>query len=288
MYYITVLLLALALLPLGIGVFISMRIFNIPDITTDGSYTLGAAVTAVLLMNGESPYLVLPCSIGAGMLAGMTTGFIHAKLKVDALLSGILVMTALYSVNISVMGRSNIPLIKTNTLFNLSGLLGDEKLSLLGVLMIIVFLIWSFMSWLMKTDFGLAMRATGNNITMARAVGVNTSRMKITGLAIANGCVALSGSLVAQLQGFADISMGIGIIIAGLGAVMIGEALLKSLKIYSITFRLLGVIIGSIIFRFVLAFVLQTGIDPNLLKLFTAIIVLIVVAIPALSKKANN
>ena len=283
-FYFAALLLALALVTLGLGIFISMRIFSIPDITTDGSYTLGAAVTAALIANNVSLFIVLPCVLIAGALAGATTGFIHTRLKVNALLSGILVMTALYSVNLSIMGRSNIPLIGVKTIFNSVSLsLSDANTQFL-MLSLFVILFSTLLIWLLKTDFGIAMRATGNGENMVRAQGVNSEKMKIIGLGISNSLVALSGFLVAQLQGFADINMGIGIVILGLGAVMIGETVMQWLGKNSIALRIVGVIAGTIIFRFILALTLSLGVNPTLLKLVTAVFVLIVVALPGLKK----
>lgn len=284
-FYLSAIMLGLGFVSLGIGIFISMRIFNIPDITTDGSYTLGAVVTSVMLIKGYSLPLVLIGSVSAGVLAGFATGFVHTRLKVNALLAGILVMTALYSVNLMLMGRSNIPLIGNNTIFDSFPFISDKNNVQLFVLMLNTLLIWGFITWLLKTDFGLAMRATGNSESMIRAQGVNAERMKIVGLGISNGLVALSGSLIAQYQKFTDINMGIGIVILGLGSVMIGETLMNWLKLFKIQYRILGVIIGTIIFRLILAFTLSIGVDPNLLKLVTALFVLLVVALPNLKRK---
>ncbi|MBL0047665.1 MAG: ABC transporter permease [Bacteroidetes bacterium] len=284
-FYVAALLLGLCLVTLGYGIFISMRIFAIPDITTDGSYTLGAAITALFITNHISLALTLPAVLVAGALAGACTGFIHTRLKVNSLLSGILVMTALYSVNLMIMGRSNIPLMDVDTLFTLVAIPEQEQLSQLVILLIFVILFTVLLIWLLKTDFGIAMRATGNNETMVRAQGVNSERMKIIGLAISNALVALSGFLVAQLQGFADINMGIGIVILGLGAVMIGDTFMNWLGKNSIAWRIIGVIAGTILFRLILAGSLSLGLNPNLLKLITALFVLAVVALPGLKKQ---
>ncbi len=285
-FYESAILLGLAFSLLAMGTFISMRIFNIPDITTDGSFTLGAAVTAVLISGGASPWLSLLFSFFAGALAGFCMSIIHTKLKVNALLSGILVMTALYSVNLDVMGRSTIPLIQTPTIFDSFTVAGGRISTLLTLVLFCVFVL-TFLSWLLRTDFGLAMRATGNNPQMIRSLGVNPDTMKIAGIAISNGLIAISGFLITQVQGFADINMGIGIVILGLGSVMIGEIFLRFIKIHSITFQLLGVIAGSLLFRLILAFALTTGIDPVYLKLIVAILVLVVISIPNL-KRIND
>lgn len=278
-FYLTAVLLGLGFSSLAMGIFISMRIFNIPDITTDGSFTLGGAVTAVMLSSNQPVLIVLVCAFIAGAVAGAITAIIHTRLKVNALLSGILVMTALYSVNLAIMGRSNIPLIGTPSIFyQFNGI--TEIQSQLIILLVFSGIIFLVLSWVLRTDFGLAMRATGNNEIMIRSLGVNTGQMKIAGLAIANGLTAVSGFLISQIQGFSDIGMGIGIVILGLGSVMIGEIFMRLLKIHNITIHLLGVIAGTVIFRLILAFALSIGINALYLKLVVALFVLIVVSIP--------
>lgn len=267
---------------LAFGIYISMKIFNIPDITTDGSYTLGGVVTAVLLSKHISAYAVLPVVILAGALAGAATGFIHTKLRVNALLAGILVMTALYSINLTLMGRSNIPLINIKTIYDGLVLFADNNTNIFITLSIALLLLTGLLIYLLKTDFGIAMRATGNSETMIRALGVNTDRMKIIGLAIANALTATSGYLITQLQGFADINMGIGIVIVGLGSVIIGETFINWLNITSVGLSLLIVATGAIIFQLVLAFSLSLGIDATLLKLVTSVFVLLIVSLPRL------
>jgi putative tryptophan/tyrosine transport system permease protein len=282
-FYISALVLALALSFLGFGIFISVKIFNFPDITTDGSYTLGAAISAVLLMNNFSPPLALLFSFVAGSIAGCLTGAITTKLKIEPLLSGILMMTALYSINLLVMQKSNIPLRDNNTIFSFLFKESNEENQLL-VLCIAVVCMLFFLVTLLKTDFGLVLRASGNSKEMMEAMGVDTDKIKIIGLSFSNGLTALSGSLVAQYQGFCDINMGIGIVILGLGSVMISESILKFFEINSLWWRLLGVVAGTIIFRFILAFALSIGLDPVYLKLVTALMVLIVVGLPSLKK----
>lgn len=222
-FYLTAILLGLAYCGMGLGIYITLRIFNIPDITTDGSFTLGASVTAALLSQQYPIITALLMSMIAGSLAGIATGIIHTRLKINPLLSGILVMTALYSVNLSIMGRSNIPLINTANLLQLTNWFQREQYNWLLLMAIVALGLWCLISWLLKTDFGLSMRATGNSETMIRALGVNTDGMKVIGLMIANALTALSGFLVCQFQQFADINMGIGIVIFGLGAVMMGN-----------------------------------------------------------------
>jgi putative ABC transport system permease protein len=260
-----------------------MKIFNIPDITTDGSYTLGGVVTGAMLTHNQPGYIILPAVVIAGALAGALTGLIHTKLKINALLAGILVMTALYSINLTILGRSNMPLLSMPNLFTIINLIANVNQNSLLILLIFVVGITLIIGYLLKTDFGIAMRATGNSEPMIRALGVNTDRMKIIGLAIANALTALSGYLIAQQQGFADISMGIGIVIVGLGSVIIAETIINWLQITSVWLSLILVLAGAIIFQFVLAFTLNIGVDANLLKLVTAVFVLLIVGLPRLT-----
>ncbi|MGZ3874127.1 MAG: ABC transporter permease [Mucilaginibacter sp.] len=279
-FYLTALLQGLCFSALALGIFISMKIFNIPDITTDGSYTLGAAVTAVMISHHQPGYIILPAVILAGGLAGALTGIIHTKLKINALLAGILVMTALYSVNLTIMGTSNLPLNNLPTLFNLLHISANPNHNTFWIVSLFVILITGIIGYLLKTDFGIAMRATGNSESMIRSLGVNTDRMKITGLALANALTAVSGYLISQYQGFTDISMGIGIVIAGLGSVIIAETLINWFRITSVWLSLALVLAGAIIFQLVLAVTLNIGVDANLLKLVTAVFVLVIVSLP--------
>jgi putative ABC transport system permease protein len=284
-FYFSALILAFALSFLGFGIFISVKIFNFPDITTDGSYTLGASITAVLLMNNFSPLLAILFSFIAGAFAGSFTGLITTKLKIEPLLSGILMMTALYSINLLIMQKSNIPLSNNNNIF--AFIFNEEtNTNQLLFLIIAVFSVLILLVSLLKTDFGLVLRASGNSKEMMEAMGVDTDKIKTIGLSFSNGLTALSGSLVAQYQGFSDINMGIGIVILGLGSVMISESILKFFEINSLWWRLLGVVAGTIIFRFILAFALSIGLDPVYLKLITALMVLLVVGLPGLKKSS--
>ncbi len=279
-FYLTALIQALCFSALALGIYISMKIFNIPDITTDGSFTLGGVITAVLLVREVPAVFALPLVMMVGALTGALTGLIHTKLRINPLLAGILVMTALYSVNLSVMGRSNIPLLSFSTIFSSWMLVEDLNQNTFIILLIIVTILTLLIGYILKTDFGIAMRATGNSETMIRALGVNTDRMKIIGLALANCLTATSGYLITQFQGFADINMGIGIVIVGLGSVIIGETLIHWLKAKSVFVSLILVIVGAFVFQLVLAFTLSIGIDANLLKLVTAMFVLLIVSLP--------
>jgi len=287
-FYLTAICLGLSLTMLGWGIYLSLKIFNIPDITTDGSYTLGAAITAIQLSNGSNWQLALLFSFLGGALAGMLTGFIHTRLRVNALLSGIIVMTALYSINLMIMKRSNIPLLQVNHVFASLQLVSDPYTNQILIVLAGTLLIGFLLFYILKTDFGIAMRATGNSETMVSAMGVNTNRMKIIGLGIANSLTALSGSIVAQLQQFSDINMGIGIVIFGLGSVMIGETTMTLLKKNGILWRIFGVLFGCVVFRLIIAFTLASGADPNLLKLITALVVLVFVSLPQFNKKLSS
>lgn len=279
-FYLTALLQGLCFSGIALGIYISMKIFNIPDITTDGSYTLGAAVTAVMLINHLPGYIILPAAMISGGIAGAITGLIHTKLKVNPLLAGILVMTALYSINLEIMGRSDLPLINTPSIFTAVNLVNDPNQNTLIILVFFVLIVTLLIGYLLKTDFGIAMRATGNSETMVRALGINTDRMKVIGLAMANALTAVSGYLITQLQGFADINMGIGIVIGGLGSVIIAETFISWFNITSIWLSLVLVLAGAIIFQMVLAVTLNIGVDANLLKLVTAVFVLLIVSLP--------
>ncbi len=285
-FYISALSLALATTMMAWGVFLSVRIFNLPDITTDGSYTLSASVTAVCLIGGLPWYLSVLCGILCGALSGSITALIHTTLGVNALLAGILVMTALYSVNLSVMGRSNLPLSEQcDSVFSALQLSSDRYRNELMIVALFAIFSLALLYWFLKTDFGLALRATGQSEAMAASMGINTQLMKITGLAIANGFTALSAALVMQMQQFADINMGIGIVILGLGSVMMGESLQKLFGLHSLSMQLLLVLFGCLVFRLIMAITLASGIDPNWMKLFNALVVLLFVSLPVFHKK---
>ncbi len=283
MFYLTAITLGLALGALCLGIFISLRIFNFPDITADGSYTLGGVITAIGLVAGWGIVETLILATVAGMIAGTATGLIHTRMKLNSLLSGILVMTGLYSVNLAILGRSNVPVpFDSASVFNYLQPFAERTYNELLTLLIIFALLVVFLTWLLKTDFGLSMRASGNNPNMARGFGVNANFIKVIGLAIANGFIAISGFLVVQLQGFADINMGVGIVILGLGAVIIGESLMNILGWTKMWIRIGGVIIGSVVFRLIISLVLSAGVDPIWIKLLTAVVVLVIVGIPGL------
>ena len=265
---------------MAMGVFITFRIHDFPDITVDGSFVTGAAVTAVLIVSGVNPFIALALSFFAGAFAGGITAFIHTRFNINGLLAGILVMTGLYSINLHIMGRSNIPLLNQpgiiTSLKNINpGLPYEIWLCMVFCGVILIF--WFLITLFFRTDFGITMRAVGNNAAMASASGINVNMIKTIGIALANGLVGLSGSLVAQYQGFADIGMGIGSIVFGLAAVIIGESIIRTKSLYG---KILSVIIGSIVFRLMVASALYVGLNPIDLKLITAFLVLIVLIAP--------
>lgn len=280
---------------LALGVYISFRIFHFADITADGSFALGGAATTAMLISGWSPLLSTVGGFLAGMLAGASTGILHTMFKIHGLLSGILVTTALYSINLRVLGRSNVSLSDSPTLskswaelckaifgdqqrHNLFGwMVGSQDLAnLLFLTMLVVFLGIGLYLFL-KTNLGAAMRAAGDNAQMIRALGASDKVLLIFGLALANGLIALSGSLLAQCQEFADVQMGIGMVVWGLASVIIGESLVGTSRFGVL---IAGTVIGSILFRMMIAIALRCGLNPNDLKLITAVFVFLALVAP--------
>lgn len=275
---------------MAMGIFITFRIHNFPDITVDGSFVTGAAMTAVLIVSGVNPWIALFLSFLAAGAAGAITAFIHTRFAINGLLAGILVMTGLYSINLHIMGRSNIPLLSETGLMTWIKHINPGmpyEMWLCVVFGVVLTLLWLFTSLFFRTDFGIALRATGNNPAMAAASGINVNAMKMFGIALANGLVGISGSLVAQYQGFADIGMGVGSIVFGLAAVIIGETVLPLKSIWAKT---LGVIAGSVIFRLMVALALYIGLNPIDLKLITAVFVLAILIAPKIiqSRREKN
>lgn len=292
--------LGLILALLAFGVYVSFRIFNIPDITADGSLTLGASVTAALIVGGYGAVLATGMGVLAGMAAGTVTGLLATKCNINRLLSGILVMTALYSINLHVMGRSNLPLLDRTTLatraeqfgaylfaggseFSVAGwTVGVRDASMLISILLFVIVIGALLYAFFHTHLGTAMRATGDNPQMIRALGVSVDTLTIFGLALSNGFVALSGALLAQYQGFADVQMGIGIVVLGLASVIIGEALVGS---RAVGLLIAGTVMGSVLFRLLVAIALRWGLNPNDLKLITAVFVFAALVMPDLVRR---
>ena len=265
---------------LAVGVYLSYRFLNISDLTSEGSFTLGAAVCASNIVRGMDPLLSCILALIAGALAGLVTGVLHTKFKMPSLLAGILSMTGLYSINLRIMGKANIPLTQSVTLLTkLKGMFGLTRdrdgaiyLGLIVVIILIVLLVWFF-----NTEFGFSVVATGNNDKMIRANGVDSDKTIIAGLMLSNALIALSGSLVAQYNGYADVTMGIGAIVVGLASVIIGEVLFKD-NYFAVC--LIGVVVGSIIYRLIVTFVVNTNfISANDMKLFTAIVVAVAIII---------
>lgn len=263
------------------GVYITYRVLDVADLSVEGTITLGAAVCARLMDLGLNPYLSLLLCLAAGALAGLVTGLLHTKLRIPALLSGILTMIALYSVNLKIMGVANLPLLRIPTVFSMvGGLLGLSKalatILLSGVLALgLAFALY----WFFGTQIGSAIRATGNNPHMVRAQGVNTDTTLILGLMLSNALVVFSGGLIAQDQGFADVQMGIGAIVIGLASLIIGEVVLGQRHFMA---RLISLIIGAILYRLIIAMVLRMGMPADDLKLFTAITVALALSLPRL------
>jgi putative ABC transport system permease protein len=284
---------------LALGIYISYRVFEIADITVDGSITFGAAICAVLLINRVNPLLATLAGFCGGVVAGTVTGILQAKFKINPLLSGILVMTGLYSVNLHVMGKSNIPLLSADSFItwaedagqawfdkpevNVMGwLVSARDLITLTTALLIIVVSCLGLYWFFRTELGTAMRASGDNPQMVRALGVNVERYRIMGLALSNGLVALAGALLAQYQGFADAQMGIGMVVWGLASVIIGESLTGS---RSLGLAIYGAVAGSVLFRLLVAIALRWGLNPNDLKLVTALFVFAALVLPQLLQR---
>lgn len=270
----------------ALGIVISFRILAFPDLTVDGSFPLGAAVVARLIMEGVPPAFGILGAIAAGFLAGCCTGFLNTKLKINSLLAGILMMTVLYSVNLRIMGRSNIQLLTVNTFLTpLENLEINRFIPIIAFFFVVSFGIKFLSDMFFHTQIGFAMRATGDNEQMIRSLGVNTDHMTVLGLGISNAFVSLSGALVSQDQGFADVGMGIGMIVAGLASIIIGEAMVGKRTVRRMTF---AAIIGSIIYKLIISIGLRLGLAPTDLKLATGIMVILALGVPALRKEKEG
>ncbi len=287
---------------LAFGVFISFRIFEFPDITTEGSLTLGGAIAAVLIVAGVNPVLATLAAFAGGALAGTATAVLHTRFKINSLLSGILVMTALYSVNLHVMGKSNVPLLTERTLASMAEsagirLLGRPELHVLGwevstrdlaslvLSFAVAAVVGTALYLFFRTNVGTAMQAAGDNAQMIRALGVNVENMIVLGLALSNGLVAVAGALLTQYQGFADVQMGIGMVVWGLASVIIGEALVG---VRALGFLITGAVMGSVLFRLLVAVALRGGLNPNDLKLVTAAFVFAALVVPGFVRRARR
>ncbi len=267
----------------ALGVYISFRLLRFPDLTVDGSFPLGGAVAATLISSGSDPFLATIVATIAGAVAGLITGWLNIRLKIMDLLASILMMIALYSINLRIMGKPNVPLITEPTVFSV---LQPDSISdyvLRPLLLVVVVLAAKFLlDWFFSTQTGLAMRATGSNARMARAQGVHTGLMVLGGMALSNALVGLAGALFAQTQGGADISMGVGTIVIGLAAVIVGESLLPSRRLYLAT---IAVVVGAIVYRFFIALALNSdfiGLQAQDLNLVTALLVTVALVVPKL------
>jgi putative ABC transport system permease protein len=293
----------LILAPLALGVFISYRIYHTLDLTADGSFGVGAAVVAALLVREVPPLAATALGTLAGVIAGGITGFLHTRFLVGVLLAGVLTSTALYSVSLFIMGSGNLSLASTETLATVAERLGERlfglppSLTLLGTsvsggrlaeLVLMALLAGGLalaLALFLGTDLGLAMRATGNNPQMAKAVGIDVDRMVVLGLGLSNGLIALAGALLAQFDGFANIQMGIGAVVTGVATLMVGETLLGKRPLGR---WIAGAVAGAVVFRLLIAAAVRAGLNPNALKLVTAVFVLAVLVLPELMRRVRG
>ena len=265
---------------LALGVYITFRVLDIADLSVEGTFPLGAAVAATCITSGHSLVTAFVLAVLAGCIAGAVTGLLTTKLKIPALLSGILTMIGLYSINLRVMGRANLSLLGQTTIYSWGASAGlTEAQTTLAVGLIAALLVVAVVYWFFGTELGCSLRATGCNPSMSRAQGINTDRNKVLGLMLSNGLVALSGALLTQYQGFADINMGRGSIVIGLAAVIIGEAIFSRI-FRNFALKLLSVVFGSILYYLVLQIVIWMGIDTDLLKMLSALVVAFFLAFP--------
>lgn len=272
---------------MALGVYITFRLLDFADLTVDGSFATGGAVAATLMVAGVNPYLAILAATLTGFAAGAVTGFFNTVCKIPPILAGILSQIGLYSINLMIMGQSNIPMLNLTNIFNqLAGIIpplgwiSAQNLSVicLGTLFVIAVIALSY--WFFGTELGSAIRATGNNAHMVRANGVSTSWTTMVALMLSNGLIALSGALVAQQQGYADVKMGIGAIVMALASIVIGETIFG--RKGGFLRRLISIVVGSILYRIIVSIVLQLGLNPDNLKLFTALLVAAALTIPVL------
>ncbi|MCS8596726.1 ABC transporter permease [Levilactobacillus brevis] len=268
--------------PLVIGVFITFRILDIPDLTTEGSFPLGAAVTVSAMLSGQSAIVASLLGFLAGCIAGWVTGVLDTKLHMPSLLAGILTMTGLYSVNMHIMGKSNVPLLNQKVLMNVLPASWSLDLQTIAIGAVVTGLVIVLLIWFFKTRLGLSLMATGDNPAMSAANGIHTDRMVIIGYMVSNGCIALSGALIAQSNGYADIGMGIGTIVIGLASVLVGEIFLHGRQMW---LRLTAMALGAVIYRYLLTVAMGLGFPVNDLKILSAGILVVVICLPILRNK---
>lgn len=270
---------------MAIGVYLTFRILDIADMTAEGSFPLGAAITAHQLVSGTGPILATLLGFCGGAAAGFVSGVLHTKLKIPDLLTGILTMTGLYSVNLFIMKAANVSLLSNiKTVFTMATI-GDSTLTTIVIGVVILAIVIGLLVFFFNTEMGLAARAVGDNQAMAAANGVNNDNMKIIVYMLSNGLIALSGSLMAQTNGFADVSMGIGTLVIALSAIIIAEILIRNVSFGK---RLVMIIVGAIIYRLIIAGVLQLGVDPNYLRLFYALMLVVFLALPLAQKEIKQ
>ena len=271
---------------MALGVYITFRVLNFADLTVDGSFALGGALSAVLIRSGVHPLLAVLIAMIGGLAAGFCTGFLNTKLRIPGLLASILTQIALYSINLRIMGSPNLSLLRIDTLFTSLADIGfPERWVTMALALVFTAAVIALMYWFFGTEIGSAIRATGNNPMMIRALGVHTDTTTILGLVFGNGLVALSGGLIAQQQGYGDIGMGTGAIVIGLAAIIIGEVLFPQTNFM---LRLTGVIVGAVVYRIVFALVLKMGLRSTDMKLFTAILVALALYLPTLRGHARQ
>ena len=272
-----------------IGVFLTLRVLAFPDLTVDGSFVVGGSIVAVMIhVGGYNPFLATILAFVCGLAAGSITGLLNTKLRLPALLAGILMMVGLYSVNLLIMGRPNTPLLRDITIFDsVASWFGTARSTILVIIVfaVIASVIFMLLNWFLRTEIGLALRASGDNEQMVRSLGVDTDKNILLGCAVSNGLVALSGALVAQNQQFCDVNMGIGMIVMGLASVIIGEALIHPM---GVTSMLLAAFAGTFLYRLFITIALRLGLAPGNLKLITALLVIIALAIPFIQKKLRH
>lgn len=264
---------------MALGVYLTYRVLDFPDLTVDGSFTTGAATCAMLIVGGQSVPVAMIAGTLAGMAAGAVTGLLHVWGNINPLLAGILTQIALYSINLRIMGnKANVPLLRQTTLFTPlqeSGLM--RTWASVGIFAVVVAVVGVIVYWFLGTKFGVGVRATGDNELMASSQGINTGVTKVVGLALSNGLVALCGTIVAQYQGFSDISMGIGLIVAGLASVIVGQAIFGMTAVWQ---AVLAAALGSVIYRGVIQIALNNGFNPNDMKLVSAVLVVLALVLP--------
>lgn len=270
---------------LAIGLFITFRILDIADLSIEGTYPLGGAIAVMTITGGGSPILAILFAFLGGCVAGAVTGFLHTKLKIPALLAGILTMIGLYSINLRIMGRATTSILGEETVYTFFESSMSKVSATLVVGLLATLVVWFFCYIFFGTELGTAIRATGDNPQMIRAQGVNTDITIILGLIISNGFVGITGALLSQSNGYADVNMGTGVLVTGLASIIIGEVLFgtRSFKNW-----LISVVLGSIVYRAVVAFVLWLGMNPNDLKLLTAVIVAVALALPLIKSKMQK